>query len=289
MKKTSIILTSILCSSFVFGLASCGDGGEGGREDPTIYKISYDKNANYEIINLASQGQEGSNILFDVESKSVFYEIGEVTYNGTSINKGSLGYEFIMPGKDVKIEVELTSITEYDDPDDYLSWGRNVIDEISMASEEDKGYEFLDCDQELTLNFNMTEFGSYNNVVETDEVLDAALVEISKEKILGFDTETRPNFTKGKNYPVSILQFGGEKKVWIIRLESLKERLADIYKILENPSIKKAGIAVQGDIKSLRARCHFNPAGFVDVSDYTSNLGVINTGMRNLTALITTH
>lgn len=123
-------------------------------------------------------------------------------------------------------------------------------------------------------------------LVETDEVLDAALVEISKEKILGFDTETRPNFTKGKNYPVSILQFGGEKKVWIIRLEPLKERLADIYKILENPSIKKAGIAVQGDIKSLRARCHFNPAGFVDVSDYTSNLGVINTGMRNLTALI---
>ena len=173
MKKTSIILTSILCSSFVFGLASCGDGGEGGGEDPTIYKISYDENANYEIIDLASQGQEGSNIFFDVESKSVFYEIGEVTYNGTSINKGSLGYEFIMPGKDVKIEVELTPITEYDDPDDYLSWGENVIDEISMASEEDKGYEFLDCDQELTLNFNMNEFGSYNNVVETDEVLSS--------------------------------------------------------------------------------------------------------------------
>ena len=54
MKKTSIILTSILCSSFVFGLASCGDGGEGG-EDPTIYKISYDENANYEIIDLAKK------------------------------------------------------------------------------------------------------------------------------------------------------------------------------------------------------------------------------------------
>ena len=186
MKKTSIILTTILCSSFVFGLASCGDGGEGGGEDPTIYKISYDENANYEIIDLASQGQEGSNILFDVESKSVFYEIGEVTYNGTSINKGSLGYEFVMPGKEVKIEVELTPITEYDDPDDYLSWGDNVIDEISMASEEDKGYESLDCDQELTLNFNMAEFGSYNSVVETDEVLSSNQ-DVIPDSALSFD------------------------------------------------------------------------------------------------------
>ncbi len=123
-------------------------------------------------------------------------------------------------------------------------------------------------------------------LVETDKILDQALVEISKEKVLGFDTETRPNFTKGKNYPVSILQLGGEKKVWIIRLDPLKDRLADIYKILENPAVKKAGIAVKGDIKSLRSRHIFNPAGFVDVSDYTSNLGVVNTGMRNLTALI---
>lgn len=123
-------------------------------------------------------------------------------------------------------------------------------------------------------------------LVENESQLESALAEISRENILGFDTETRPNFNRGKSYPVSILQLAGEKKVWVIRLDPLSDRLPDIFKILENPGIKKAGLAVQGDVKSLRARCAFNPAGFVDVSASTSKIGIINTGMKNLTALI---
>ncbi len=123
-------------------------------------------------------------------------------------------------------------------------------------------------------------------LVETDEVLDVVLPEIAEETILGFDTETRPNFTKNKHYPVSILQLGGRNKVWIIRLEPLKHRLDDIYEILENPAIKKVGIAVNGDIVSLKERRDFIPAGFEDIARYTRGIGVINTGMKNLAALV---
>lgn len=123
-------------------------------------------------------------------------------------------------------------------------------------------------------------------LVEDESQLDSALAEISRESVLGFDTETRPNFNRGKSQPVSILQLAGAEKVWVIRLDPLAERLADIFKVLENPAIKKAGLAVQGDIKSLRARCAFSPAGFVDVSASTTKIGIINTGMKNLAALI---
>ena len=123
-------------------------------------------------------------------------------------------------------------------------------------------------------------------LVEDGSQLDRALAEISRESVLGFDTETRPNFNRGKSHPVSILQLAGGEKVWVIRLDPLENRLADIFKVLENPAVKKAGLAVQGDIKSLRARCAFNPAGFVDVSASTTKIGIINTGMKNLAALI---
>lgn len=124
------------------------------------------------------------------------------------------------------------------------------------------------------------------DLVETDEQLDAALPEILRERILGFDTETRPNFSRNKHYLVSVLQLCGECKVWIIRLEPLKNRLSDIYEILENPAIKKVGLAVHGDILSLKERWLFSPAGFVDISKSTRSIGVINTGMRNLAALV---
>ncbi len=136
---------------------------------------------------------------------------------------------------------------------------------------------------------NLLPITSYKGVfdlIEDDAHLDIAIAEIMEESILGFDTETRPNFTKNKHYQVSILQLGGRDKVWIIRLEPLKHRLSDIYEILENPAIKKVGIAVHGDILSLKERLDFSPAGFEDIARYTRAIGVINTGMKNLAALI---
>lgn len=136
---------------------------------------------------------------------------------------------------------------------------------------------------------NMLPITSYTGtieLIEDDARLDVALPEIMQETILGFDTETRPNFSKDKHYLVSLLQLGGRDKVWIIRLEPLKHRIADIYEVLENPAIKKVGVAVHGDILSLKERGDFSPAGFEDIARYTKGIGVINTGMKNLAALI---
>jgi len=132
----------------------------------------------------------------------------------------------------------------------------------------------------------ITSFKGEIVLVDTEAALEAALPEIASETLLGFDTETRPNFSPDKHFPVSILQLGGEKKVWIVRLEPLKNRLADIYEILENPAIKKVGVAVNGDIISLRKRMDFSPAAFEDIAKYTRGIGVINTGMKNLAAII---
>ena len=151
-----------------------------------MHSITYTENDNYRVIDLSSTGQTGSNILFDVESESVFYEIGEVSYNGTAITKGSLGYQFTMPDEDVSIEIELTPVTEYDDPDDYLSWDSSVIDEISVASEEDKGYEYLDCEQNLSLVFDIAKFGQNNNNIDREEILSSNQ-NVIPDEALSFD------------------------------------------------------------------------------------------------------
>ena len=122
-------------------------------------------------------------------------------------------------------------------------------------------------------------------LVDSDAALDAALGEIRRETLLGFDTETRPSFSKTQHYKVSILQLAGENKAWVIRLIPLLHRLDDIYAILADKSIKKAGLAVNGDIRSLSQRQKFQPAGFIDVSHFSTKMGIINTGMKNLAAL----
>ena len=162
MKKTaSIFLMASFGCVGIAGLSSCGGDGEGEGGD-NIHSITYVENANYTISNLSSEGQEGSNILFDVTSNSVFYEIGNVYYNGIEADKVSFGYEFIMPDEDVVITVDLTQILEYDSELDYLSWGDSVIDEISVA--EDKTVSW-DVETALPLVFEPSEFGSYNTEI----------------------------------------------------------------------------------------------------------------------------
>ena len=180
MKKFCLIMAGVLAVAAI-GLTACG-----APADSAVHNITCAENDDYRVIDLSAKGQAGSDILFDVVSESVFYEIGEVSYNGTPIEKGSLGYKFTMPDEDVTIEVRLTPVTEYDDPDDYLSWGSTVIDEISVASEEDMGYTALECTQELPLVFDMRKFGEYNNVLDRSEILSSDQ-NVIPDEALSFD------------------------------------------------------------------------------------------------------
>jgi len=48
-----------------------------------------------------------------------------------------------------------------------------------------------------------------------------AIDEISKCKLLGFDTETRPSFKKGTRHKVSLLQLADDRIAWLFRLNMI--------------------------------------------------------------------
>ena len=222
MKKFSLILAGALALAVTAGLAACGGRSSG---DPAIHSITCAENENYRVIDLAEQGQTGSDILFDVESESVFYEIGEVSFNGTPITKGSLGYKFTMPDADVTIEIDLTPVTEYDDPDDYLSWGSGVLDQISVASEEDKGYEYLECTQEIPLSFDMNKFGLDNNTLDREEILSSNQ-EVIPDEALSFDPLLASEISSGAANVVR----GGSL---VVDLKQINPGTATIYLYLD--------------------------------------------------------
>ncbi len=122
-------------------------------------------------------------------------------------------------------------------------------------------------------------------LVETAEDVELALKNIAKEKLLGFDTESRPSFSSSQHFPVSIIQLCGEHCVWIFKLKNIQDLLPKIFEIFENPQIKKVGVAVKGDISALRKLCEFKPQGFEDISEKTRKIGIVNTGLRNLAAV----
>lgn len=126
--------------------------------------------------------------------------------------------------------------------------------------------------------------GPVRVVCSTGELEDA-LATLSGDPLLGFDTEARPSFRRGRSYATSLLQLAGAHEVLLIRLKAV-DMLPALLSLLENPAIIKAGVAIGDDMKGLQRLRAFTPAGHVDLSQLARSLGLGCFGLRPLAAVL---
>ena len=123
------------------------------------------------------------------------------------------------------------------------------------------------------------------HLVDSDAKMHAAVHALAIEKVLGFDTETRPSFKVGESYPPSIVQLAASDGVYIFQLRHI-----DSYKplahILADKNVLKAGVAVSDDIIKLNTLFPFEAKAFVELSELRARLGIKNAGVRGLAALL---
>ncbi len=122
-------------------------------------------------------------------------------------------------------------------------------------------------------------------LINNDEDMARAILDISRETLLGFDTETKPVFRAGVSHPPALVQLAGEQQAWIFQLRNLKA-LNELFAILSNPRITKAGVALADDLKKLKEVHDFKPAAFAEVGDLARKLGYTQTGLRTLAGLV---
>ena len=108
---------------------------------------------------------------------------------------------------------------------------------------------------------------------------------LKKQKVLGFDTETRPTFKKGEMNEVALLQLSTSKTAFLFRLNKTKlpEELVDI---LSDPEITKVGVAIKDDILALKRLSKFTPEGFVEIQDKVKDFEIENFGLKKLSGLL---
>ncbi len=123
------------------------------------------------------------------------------------------------------------------------------------------------------------------HLIQGSEQVEQAVRQLKKEKVLGFDTETRPTYRVGQSYLPSVLQLVGEQAAYIFQLRHCHLSKA-LCRMLANPKIIKAGVAVDYDVQELNKLAPFKPAGFVDVGELAKRAGCMNQGLRGLAALL---
>ena len=122
-------------------------------------------------------------------------------------------------------------------------------------------------------------------VVDTIDSLKGALKMIGAHSIMGFDTESKPSFQKGKMNKVCMLQLSLHDTCFIFRLNKIGLS-NELVHILSNPSITKVGLSVRDDFHELAKLKHFHPAGFVDLQKYAEDFAIQDKSLKKLSALI---
>jgi ribonuclease D len=108
---------------------------------------------------------------------------------------------------------------------------------------------------------------------------------LRKSKVLGFDTETKPSFKKGRKNKVSLIQLADKNKACLFRINKvgIPDELASV---LSDPGIIKCGVAIHDDIKILNGRRNFVPSGFIDLQSFVKDYGIVSSGLKKLSAIV---
>ena len=124
-------------------------------------------------------------------------------------------------------------------------------------------------------------------IITIDTLADAetAIYALSKESVIGIDTETRPSFKKGVHYNVSLLQISTSDTCFLFRLNRIGLS-APIVGLLENNNIKKVGLSLHDDFQALSKRKKFKPGDFFDLQKYVTRFGIEELSLQKMYAIM---
>ena len=113
-----------------------------------------------------------------------------------------------------------------------------------------------------------------------------AIAYLRSQKVIGFDTETRPTFSPQQpRYGVALLQLSGRDKAFLFRVNTIgmHRRLCNL---LADARILKIGAAILDDIRGLQKKREFEPAGFVDLQKIVWEWGIRDKSVKKMSAII---
>lgn len=114
-----------------------------------------------------------------------------------------------------------------------------------------------------------------------------AIAYLKTQKIIGFDTESRPSFSaRQPHYGVSLLQLSGARRAYLFRIKLMGGIPKALRNILADEGIVKVGAAVNDDVRGLEKNTGFTPNSFVDLQKIVWEYGIKDKSVKKMSAII---
>ncbi len=132
---------------------------------------------------------------------------------------------------------------------------------------------------------SLVHFEGEIHVIEHPDQANDAVNMLNSCPLLGFDTETRPSFTKGKINKVALLQLSNDTDAYLFRLCKM-DIPKSLLALLADTRILKVGAAIKNDIDTLRRAAKIHPRGFVDLQDMVQKFNIKNIGLTKMAGIV---
>ncbi|MDE7376932.1 MAG: 3'-5' exonuclease domain-containing protein 2 [Muribaculaceae bacterium] len=125
-------------------------------------------------------------------------------------------------------------------------------------------------------------------VIDTPEAVGPAVDWLMSQDIIGFDTETKPSFRKGRPNKVALMQLSSAEKCCLFRLNKIG--LPDaLLRFIECPTVKKIGLSIHDDFHVMHRSSEFTPAGFVELQDYVKQWHIADISLQKIFGIVFGH
>jgi ribonuclease D len=115
--------------------------------------------------------------------------------------------------------------------------------------------------------------------------MERAASDFAAERVVGFDTETRPSFRVGESHPPALAQAATARAVYLFPL--LRMDFSSLLgELLSSKVSVKAGVGLAEDLRQLRKSFAFEPAAIVDLGAVARRHKLEKSGVRPLAAML---
>ncbi|OFY19292.1 MAG: hypothetical protein A2W98_00550 [Bacteroidetes bacterium GWF2_33_38] len=125
-------------------------------------------------------------------------------------------------------------------------------------------------------------------VIDSLNGIDEIIDEIKTQRVLGFDTESKPAFKKNVPNKLSLIQISSEFKAYLFRVNKIGFP-DSLIRLLSEKHIIKIGLGIQQDLSLLKKIRNFEPGGFIELKEISQKAGVEDFSLVKLAAIILNH
>lgn len=143
----------------------------------------------------------------------------------------------------------------------------------------------LSISKQQLLEFPEVKYPGRVILIDSAAKCKSALAYLNKVQQIGFDTETRPSFTRHRQYNVSLAQISCGDECFLFRLKQIGA-IDGFMRFLENEDVQKIGLSVKDDFHQLNRLAPVQPAGFVELQSFVKNYEIADNSLQRIFGII---